>query len=50
MSPAEKQRVREIARRVESNVPAHGDPNAFHEEKSEIVNELRRLTLEELRA
>lgn len=50
MTPAEKLRLRELARRVESNVPQHINPDAFHEEKSEIVHEMISLTLEEQHA
>lgn len=35
--------VREIALRVDRNLPSHRDPEAFHVEKSEIVAALRRL-------
>lgn len=40
-------RLRALARRVESNVPQHTDPEAFHAEKSEIAEELKRLAQEE---
>lgn len=33
-------KLRELAVRVDRNVPKHGDPEAFHAEKSEIVREL----------
>ena len=36
-----------LARRVEANVPSHTQPERFHEEKSEIVVELKRLAREE---
>lgn len=32
-----------LADRVDRNVPQHGDPEKFHEEKSDIVGELRRM-------
>ena len=37
------ERLRDLAARVERNVPQHRDPHAFHAEKSEIASELRRL-------
>ena len=37
------ERLRDLATRVERNVPQHRDPHAFHVEKSEIACELRRL-------
>lgn len=36
----------ELAKRVERNVPRHGDPEGFHVEKSEIVSELMRVSRE----
>lgn len=30
----------DLARRVRNNVPRHGKPDAFHEEKSEIARDL----------
>lgn len=36
-------RLRDLAARVERNVPHHRDPERFHAEKSEIATELRRL-------
>ena len=30
-----------LADRVDRNVPSHGDPHRFHEEKSDIAHELR---------
>ncbi len=35
--------LRDLASRVERNVPRHRDPEQFHIEKSEIACELRRL-------
>lgn len=35
--------LRDLASRVERNVPHHRDPEQFHIEKSEIASELRRL-------
>ena len=35
-----------LAERVERNLPQHGNPEKFHEEKSEIVTELKRLAKE----
>ena len=32
-----------LADRVDRNVPSHSQPERFHEEKSEIAGELRRL-------
>ncbi len=43
MNPETLKRIRE---RVDRNVPRHGDPEAFHVEKSEIVHELKRLEIE----
>lgn len=37
------ERLRDLAARVERNVPHHRDPEQFHIEKSEIACELRRL-------
>lgn len=45
MTAADK--LRALARRVESNVPQHTNPEAFHAEKSEIAEELKRLALEQ---
>ncbi len=39
-------RLLDIARRVDRNVPDHVRPEDFHAEKSEIVNDLRRLARE----
>lgn len=38
-----RQRLLAIADRLEKLAPSHTDPNWFHEEKSEIAAELRRL-------
>jgi len=35
--------LRDLASRVDRNVPQHRDPEKFHIEKSEIASELRRL-------
>lgn len=35
--------LRDLARRVDRNIPHHRDPEQFHIEKSEIASELRRL-------
>lgn len=35
--------LQRLADRVDRNVPQHNRPEAFHEEKSEIVGELRRM-------
>jgi hypothetical protein len=35
--------LRDIAKRVDRNVPSHRDPDAFHAEKSEIASDLRQL-------
>lgn len=40
------ERLQELARRVDRNVPAHRDPEAFHTEKSEIAEQLRRAAKE----
>ncbi len=40
------QRLRELAKRVERNVPDHRRPTTFHEEKSEIVHELEEIAQE----
>jgi hypothetical protein len=37
-------KLRELARRVENNVPRHTEPDRFHEEKSEIRNELLKMS------
>ncbi len=36
----------ELAKRVDRNVPRHGDPEQFHVEKSEIVSELKKVSRE----
>lgn len=36
----------DIARRIEINVPRHGNPELFHVEKSEIVADLKRIARE----
>lgn len=36
-------RINAIANRLERLAPSHRDPFSFHQEKSELVNELRRL-------
>lgn len=45
MTTADK--LRALARRVESNVPQHTDPEKFHVEKSDIAEELKRLAMEQ---
>lgn len=40
---AEREQLRELARRVDRLVPSHRDPHAFFEEKSEISAALRQL-------
>jgi hypothetical protein len=35
--------LREIASRVDRNLPRHGNPEAFHSEKSEISHDLRQM-------
>ena len=37
------ERLRELARRVDANVPSRHDPEAFHVEKSEIAHALRNI-------
>ena len=41
--------LRELAARVERNVPHHREPERFHAEKSEIASELRRLAFSQPR-
>lgn len=36
----------EMAKRVDRNMPRHGDPEGFHVEKSEIVSELKKVSRE----
>ena len=43
MDSAVSELLRELAARVERNVPHHREPERFHAEKSEIASELRRL-------
>lgn len=43
MTPTALQR---LADRVDRNVPSHSQPERFHEEKSEIAGELRKLARE----
>lgn len=38
------QKLRDLARRVDCNVPRHGEPDRFHEEKSEIKNHLLKMS------
>jgi hypothetical protein len=38
--------LRKLAGEVRTLTPSHRDPEAFHERKSEIVAELRRLAME----
>lgn len=35
------ERLEDLARRVDQLIPQRRDPNAYHEEKSEIVAQLR---------
>lgn len=37
------EKLRDLAKRVDRNVPKHSDPEAFHAEKSEIVRGLEEL-------
>lgn len=37
------ERLRDIASRVDRNIPSRHDPEAFHAEKSEIAHDLRKL-------
>lgn len=39
-------RLADLSRRVDANVPRHADPEAFHVEKNDIAKELRRLAKE----
>lgn len=39
-------RILDLARRVDANVPRHSDPERFHSEKSEIVSELKKVSRE----
>jgi hypothetical protein len=41
--------LRDLASRVDRNVPHHRDPEQFHIEKSEIASELRRLAARDAR-
>jgi hypothetical protein len=43
MESAVSELLRNLAARVERNVPHHRDPERFHAEKSEIAAALRRL-------
>jgi len=43
-------RLEELARRVERLIPRRRDPDAYHEDKSEIVAQLRRIAKEVERA
>ena len=43
MDSAVSELLRNLAARVERNVPHHRDPERFHAEKSEIATALRRL-------
>lgn len=45
MNLQEANALRDIMRRVQNNTPRHNDPDAFHEEKSEIVRDLGRLAV-----
>lgn len=38
--------LKSLADRVDRNVPSHSQPERFHEEKSEIAGELRKLARE----
>jgi hypothetical protein len=38
--------LQRLADRVDRNVPSHSQPERFHEEKSEIAGELRKLARE----
>lgn len=46
MTPTIAQRLEELARRVERLIPRRRDPDAYHEEKSEIVEQLRQAAKE----
>jgi hypothetical protein len=37
------EQIKDLAGRVDRNVPRHGDPERFHTEKSEISHELKKL-------
>jgi hypothetical protein len=41
-----RDKLEELARRVDRNVQSHRDPEAFHVEKNEIVCQLRRVAKE----
>jgi hypothetical protein len=41
-----ERKLQELAARVARNAPSHRDPEAFHVEKDEIANALRRLATE----
>ena len=38
------EKLRQLAKRVERNVPEHGNPLKFHEEKSEISETLKSMS------
>lgn len=40
------EKLEELARRVDRLIPRRRDPDAFHEEKSEIVAQLRQVARE----
>jgi hypothetical protein len=39
-------KLQELAKRVDRNIPLRRDPDAFHEEKSEIAEQLRKAAKE----
>lgn len=41
-----ERKLQELATRVARNAPSHRDPEAFHVEKDDIANALRRLASE----
>lgn len=43
VGPSLPDRLRDLAHHVQRLSPSHRDPERFHEDKSEIVAELRRL-------
>jgi hypothetical protein len=47
MESAVSELLRNLAARVERNVPHHRDPERFHAEKSEIAAALRRLACDQ---
>ena len=47
MKQSTSDKLLELARWVDRNIPQHGRPEQFHEIKSQIVHELRRIAREQ---